>query len=110
MKNFFILLYYKYKTFTMEFYQNRHTKEEGEFFKIASQFYLTGYSDQTGIKFAEWKIIDLLKFINWLKKKTRQELEAKTRTAGGSRASFFYIPYSEIPKEFIIKEAVQAGV
>ena len=35
--------YSKYNTFTMEFYQNRSTKEQGEFFKIASQFYLSGY-------------------------------------------------------------------
>ena len=98
--------FYKYKTFTMEFYQNRFTKEPGEFFKIASQFYLTGYSDESGIKFAEWKIIDLLKFLAWMNKKTRDQLELNTRPAGGSRASFIFIPYKDIPKEFILFEAV----
>ena len=96
--------FYKFKTFTMEFYQNRFTKEEGEFFKIASQFYLTGYSDESGLDFIEWKVIDLLQFITWLKTRDRADLESKTRSAGGSRASFFYIPYSDIPKDFILDE------
>lgn len=30
--------FYKYRTFTMEFWQNRETKEPGEFFKIARIF------------------------------------------------------------------------
>jgi len=99
--------FYKYRTFTMEFWQNRHSRppEPGEFFKIASQFYLHGYSDESGIEFIEWKVIDILKFINWLKRWDTSRLAAATKPAGPSRAAFLPIPYDRIPKEFIIAES-----
>jgi len=96
--------FYKYHTFTMEFWQNRHTKEPGEFFKIASQFYLHGYSDESGVEFIEWKIIDILKFIDWLKKYGTDRLSAATKPSGPSRAAFLPIPYDRIPKQFILAE------
>lgn len=96
--------YYKFKTFTMEFYQNRHTKERGEFFKIASQFYLHGYSDESGFDFAEWYIFDILRLIDWLKSYGEEALEKRTRPST-SRASFLPIPYKKIPKEFILKSS-----
>lgn len=96
--------YYKYRTFTVEFWQNRYTQERGEFFKIASQFYLHGYSDESGFAFIEWKIIDVLKFIDWLKLCGIDTLAARTRPSGGSRAAFLPIPYDKIPKQFILDE------
>lgn len=96
--------FYKYKTFTMEFYQNRYTKERGEFFKIASQFYLHGYSDKSGIAFAEWKVIDILLLINWLKTAGLNRLEKNTRPSGGSKANFLFIPYDKIPNIFYISK------
>ncbi len=97
--------FYRFRTFTMEFYQNRHTKEKGEFFKIASQFYLHGYSDSTGVDFIEWKIIDVLKMIHWLKQSGEAALARRTRPAGGSRASFLPIPYDKIPRDFILYDS-----
>jgi hypothetical protein len=94
--------FYKFKTFTMEFYQNRFTKEKGEFFKIASQFYLHGYSDETGFEFKEWYIFDVVKILNWLKACKVSDLENRTRPST-SKASFLFIDYNKIPKEFIIK-------
>lgn len=93
--------FYKYRTFTMEFYQNRFTKEKGEFFKIASQFYLHGYSDKSGCKFAEWYIFDVPQILDWLKSCKVSSLESKTKPST-SRASFIAIPYDKIPKEFIM--------
>jgi len=97
--------FYKYRTFTIEFYQNRYTKEPGEFFKIASQFYLHGYSDMSGVDFAEWKIIDILLLLDWMKTWPIHKIEEKLRPAGGSRASFLPIPYKVIPKQFILAES-----
>lgn len=96
--------FYKYKTFTMEFWQNRFTKEPGEFFKIASQFYLHGYSDDTGIEFIEWKIIDILRLVEWLKSYGTDALSQKTKPAGGSRAAFLPIPYDRIPAGLIFAQ------
>jgi hypothetical protein len=97
--------FWKFRTFTMEFWQNRFTKEPGEFFKIASQFYLHGYSDATGIAFVEWKILDVLRVIDWLKACGVDTLSNRTRPAGGSRAAFLPIPYDKIPRQFIIAQS-----
>lgn len=94
--------FYKFRTFTIEFYQNRFTKEKGEFFKIASQFYLHGYSDHTGKDFVEWYIFDILRIIDWLKCYKEDRLAQKTKPST-SRASFLPIPYSKIPPEFIFE-------
>lgn len=95
--------FYKYRTFTMEFYQNRFTKEYGEFFKIASQFYLHGYSDITGYKFTEWYIFDIFKLIDWLKDFGEHTLAKKTRPST-SLACFLPIPYDKIPQQFIFEK------
>lgn len=96
--------YHRFRTFTMEFWQNRETKERGEFFKIASQFYLHGYSDESDVEFIEWKVIDILKMIDWLKSCGIDRLAARTKPAAGSRAAFLPIPYDKIPKPFILSE------
>lgn len=96
--------FWKYRTFTMEFWQNRYTHEPGEFFKIASQFYLHGYSDESGVAFIEWKILDMLRFIDWLKSYTVDKLSARTKPAGGSRAAFLPIRYDKIPSQFVMAE------
>jgi hypothetical protein len=96
--------FHKYRTFTVEFWQNRFTREPGEFFKIASQFYLHGYSDESGVEFIEWKIISILHLIDWLKRCNVDGLAKRTRPSGGSRAAFLPIPYDSIPKQFIHQE------
>ena len=94
--------FWKFRTFTIEFWQNRFTQEPGEFFKIASQFYLHGYSDETGVSFVEWKVLDVLRLIDWLKGCGVDALSRRTRPAGGSRAAFLPIEYDKIPHEFVI--------
>ena len=90
----------KYNTFTMEFYQNRHTGEPGEFFNIGAQFYLHGYWNNTGDGFCKWYIVKLFDFLAYLKKKDITELMAMTRPST-SNANFFYVDYNDIPSEFI---------
>ena len=97
--------YYTFRTFTIEFWQNRHTKEPGEFFKIASQFYLHGYSDITGVEFIEWKIIDIFRLIDWLKCCNVSKLSDRTRPAYNSNAAFLPIKYECLPKEYIFAES-----
>lgn len=96
--------FYKYRTFTIEFWQNRNTKEPGEFFKIASQFYLHGYANSHENGFVEWKILDVLKLIDWLKCCGLDKLDSRTRPSGGSRAAFLPIGYDRIPQAFIHAE------
>lgn len=95
--------FYSFKTFTMEFYQNRYTKEPGEFFKIASQIYLHGYADNSEINFIEYHILKVYDLIVWINSTyTISQLEANMRNAGGSRATFISIPYRLIPQNIFI--------
>jgi hypothetical protein len=92
---------YKWKTFTIEFYQNRFTKEPGEWFKIASQFYLSGYSDKSGIRFIEWKIIKMFDFMLWQRQFSINYLESITKPSTRSNANFLPIKYCDIPEKCI---------
>lgn len=101
-------LRYKFRnhdTFTIEFYQNKDTKEKGEFFNLGAQFYLHGYLDgdepKEITKFLKCYFIKIFDFLEWLKKKSIEELEKNTRPTQGSRASFYWIIYNDIPREFI---------
>ena len=101
--------FYHYKTFTMEYWQNRYTKEPGEWFKIASQFYLSGYSDKSGIEFIEWKIIKMFPFMIWLNRFVPEQLSDKVKPSGGSRAGFLPVPYKVIPGDCIYAEGFGPG-
>jgi len=90
-----------FNTFTIEFYQNVHTSERGEFFDLGSQFYLHSYWDSDGTGFCKWYLIKVFDFMLWLKDKPIEELEQQTRCPGSSRASFYYIDYGDIPDRFI---------
>lgn len=91
-----------YNTFTIEFYQNRQTKEKGEFFNLGAQFYLHGYLNKQQNNFEKWYFIKVFEFLEWLKKVDIKYLEMQTKSST-SKANFFYINYNKIPKEFIYK-------
>lgn len=92
-------------TLTIEFYQNRFTKEKGEFFNLGAHYFLHGYVDgnipEEITRFLKCYFIKVFDFLEWLKKKSIEELEKNTRPTKGSRASFYWIRYDDIPREFI---------
>ena len=93
-----------YDTFTMEFYQNRDIKEPGEFFKIASQFYLSGYINEQQNAFTSWHIINLCNLIRWLGEYPTSQYEKVSKPSTGY-ASFLAIPYKNIPIDCIIAKS-----
>jgi len=101
-----------FDTFTIEFYQNRHTKEQGEFFLLAAQIYLHGYGNSSvtaGLThFDKWYLIKCFDFLESLRGIPIEELEKTTKPSTG-RASFFYIPYKDIPEEFIFAYFRRSG-
>ena len=94
----------EFNTFTIEFYQNRFKKEKGEFFNLGAQFYCHGYVNadraEDVTEFIKIYIIKIFDFLEYLKQKPIEELELNTRPSS-SNASFYYINYQHIPKEFI---------
>ncbi len=90
----------KFNTFTIEFYQNRHTGERGEFFNLGAQYYLHGYWNDDYSGFSKWYLIKIFDFLAALKRTSLQNLQRQTRPSSGN-ASFFWIEYPRIPNEFI---------
>jgi hypothetical protein len=90
----------RYNTFTIEFYQDRISKEQGEFFNLGAQFYLHGYWNSKYDGFEKWYFIKIFDFLTHLRQAPIAELERQTRPST-SRASFFYTNYNDIPREFI---------
>lgn len=89
-----------FNTFTLEFYQNMQTQERGEFFRLGAQFYCHGYLNEEETDFEKVYIIKIFDFLASKKDVTPEWLEAYTRPSSG-RASFYYVEYDKIPKEFI---------
>jgi hypothetical protein len=101
------LKWLKFNTFTIEFYQNRHTKERGEFFNLAAQFYLHGYLNgntpneiNETQKFKKCYFIKIFDFLESLKKQPVEVLERNTKPSSGN-ASFYYVNYDSIPSNYI---------
>ena len=92
----------RFDTFTMEFYQDKVTKERGEFFKIGAQFYLHSYWNKNEDGFEKWYMVKVFDFLEWLKETPIELLEKQTRSST-SRANFYYIKYGEIPDYCIYK-------
>ena len=91
--------FYHWNTLTVEFYQNRHTNELGEFFKMASQLYFHAYSNETEDGFARYSIVNWPNFCAWINDTyTYSELLTKVKPDTRSNASFIAIDYDDIPK------------
>lgn len=91
----------KYNSFTVEYMQNPMTKEKGDWFKIATQFYFVGYCTENMNGFNPWIIV------NW----PSMVIESNngnitwtnnTNKADGARASFVYANMSAIPEHCVI--------
>jgi len=104
--------YHKYRDFTFEYYNDPITKEEGEWFKLASQLYFYGYSDQKENGYCEYWIINIPKFRLFLKNNIGIEILKQKylrQNRPPAKANFFTIPFSlfETNKEICIVHSPQ---
>lgn len=91
----------RYRSVTVEYMQNPKLGEQGDWFKLASQFYFVGYFDEKEENFNPWILLDWpttvirtnLGFIKW---------HDQTNKNDGARASFKYAYMDEIPNVCVI--------
>lgn len=93
--------YAGFKSLTVEYEQNPQTNEPGDWFKIATQFYFTGYMTEKEDGFEPWVIA------NWTTMVIDTNKGAITWTHnrnqdGYARASFVYTNMTQLPSECII--------
>jgi len=93
--------YAGHKSITVEYEQNPLTHEHGDWFKLATQFYFTGYCNKDMTGFSPWVIANwtsmvletLANNIHWVHNNNK---------ADGARASFVYTDMTKLPQSCII--------
>jgi hypothetical protein len=93
--------YAKYKTLTVEYQQNQHTGEPGDWFSLAPQIYFCAYEDSNREHFDHFVIVDWPALV-LATAQGRARWYANRNKDGRARASFKYIPFKEIPNSAII--------
>lgn len=95
-----------FNTVTIEYWQNRHTRDKGEFFHLDSHFYLSGYLDETETHYTQWIVVDVLRLHQWICQTwSESKILDHIRPTSHSNASFLAIPVDEIPDGCIIAKS-----
>lgn len=90
------------ESFTFEYYNDPATKQEGEWFKLAAQFYFYGVANANNDGYSKYCILNVAKLRTALLYKfTLQQMESMFLHVNKppAKASFFAIPFSII-KQF----------
>lgn len=86
----------QYEDFTFEYYNNPKSKEEGEWFHLASQFYFYGYANSKNNGYRKYYILNVPSFRLFLNNSTRGwRVQPNPPPA---KANFKIIPFSKIPE------------
>ena len=94
--------------FTFEYYNDPRTGDEGEWFKLAAQFYFYGYAEGDLNGYYKYWIVNVPKLRLFLKNIVGiRELERRylRRNKPPAKANFFAIPFSIIPSDCILHAA-----
>ena len=91
----------RFRSVTVEYYQDPTIKEEGDWFKLAAQFLFCGYANITDTEFNPWVILDWaqvvestrLNNIHWMINKNKD---------GRARANFKYTVMDKLPVSCIL--------
>ena len=98
--------YASYKSLTIEYWQNPVTEEQGDWFKIAAQFYFTGYCTADMTSFDPWVIANWASLVVDTNKELIDWYHNKNKD-GMARATFCYIKMSDIPTNCIIASSFE---
>lgn len=93
--------YARFRSITVEHYQNWRTKEKGDWFKLACQFYFTGYLTENEDDFDPWMLANwpavvlatIQGSVIWQVNKNKD---------GRARASFRYTIMDDLPVNCVI--------
>lgn len=93
--------YAHFNSLTVEYQQNQHTGEKGDWFKLACQFYFAGYASVDGKCFTSWVIVDWPAMV-LATKQGKIKWEGNKNRDGRAKATFKYIRFDAIPANCII--------
>lgn len=90
----------EYDTITVEYYQNPHTEEKGDAFKLNVQFYACAYLNKAETDFTHGGIVDWYKLIEATYNGLLWAIQGNTKS--NARASFIHVRYNSIPSDCFI--------
>ena len=96
--------YASFRSLTVEHYQNPRTKEKGDWFKLACQFYFVGYLTEDETSFSPWVLANWLSVVlatlagdvRWIDNRNQD---------GRARASFRYTIMDDLPYSCVIAQS-----
>lgn len=91
----------KYRSLTVEHYQVPRTKEWGDWFKIATQFYFVGYCTSDMSAFDPWVLANWTSIVVSTNTGLVKWLDNRNKD-GRARASFRYVNMMTLPDDCII--------
>lgn len=100
--------YLSFNDFTFEYYNDPSTGEQGEWFKLASQYYFYGFANKENKGYEKFYILNVPEFRLFLKNDVGiEELERKylKQNKPPAKANFFFIPFKIIPDKCILYES-----
>jgi hypothetical protein len=93
--------YARYRSLTVEYEQNQHTHEHGDWFKIASQLYFVGYLTPDAQAFSIWMLVDFARLIH-ATQEGRVIWQQNANKDGRAKASFCFTRFDNIPMDCVI--------
>jgi len=100
--------YAKYRTVTIEHMQNPKTNEQGDWFKLASQFYFCGYEEPNKKTFNPWVILDWSKVVIETEAGRIKWREGQNKD-GHARATFRFTSMDSIPAICVIAKSEESN-
>lgn len=100
-EKFLSYAYSRFRSITVEHYQNWRTKEEGDWFNLACQFYFTGYLTENEDDFDPWVLANWPAIV-FATIQGRVAWQDNKNKDGSARASFRYTIMDDLPADCIM--------
>lgn len=95
----------RFASMTVEYEQNQHTGEKGDWYKLACQIYFCGYINHDHTKFHPWVIVNWPKIV-LLTQGDKINWNYQVNKNGRARASFYWTKIAQLPDEAVIAKRI----
>lgn len=96
--------YAKYHSLTVEYQQNQHTGERGDWFKLACQFYFVGYANERETEFIPYVLVNWASIV-LATSAGKIDWKLNANKDGKARASFRYCDMFKLQPDCIIAKS-----
>ena len=97
--------YASFRSVTVEFLQNQHTGERGDWFRLSPMVYMVGYFTKDESTFDPWVLLDWPRVVIETHSNNIKWRDNKNKN-GKARASFKYTIMDELPRSCVIASSL----